>query len=276
MRRQLKQKRRLLALLNEQKQTIIHRVVTRGLNESVALKPSGVASLPDVPAHWTITRVKNEFRCLNKARVPLSSTERAAMADRIFDYYGASGVIDKVEDFIFDDDLLLIAEDGANLILRNLPLAIVARGRFWVNNHAHILKPKRGNLEYLAALMETIDYRPWISGAAQPKLTKDRLLAAKIAVPARSEQDAIIAESERLTKPIQLAIDKLLVEIDRLEEFQTAFVSQVVTGGLRTQGVARVADLEADGDTSLNDIDVADGEVDFAYGADDVPSELGV
>jgi type I restriction enzyme S subunit len=220
--------------------------------------------------------VKNEFRCLNKARVPLSSTERAAMADRIFDYYGASGVIDKVEDFIFDDDLLLIAEDGANLILRNLPLAIVARGRFWVNNHAHILKPKRGNLEYLAALMETIDYRPWISGAAQPKLTKDRLLAAKIAVPARSEQDAIIAESERLTKPIQLAIDKLLVEIDRLEEFQTAFVSQVVTGGLRTQGVARVADLEADGDTSLNDIDVADGEVDFAYGADDVPSELGV
>jgi type I restriction enzyme S subunit len=91
-------------------------------------------------------------------------------------------VIDKVDDYIYNDELLLIAEDGANLVLRNLPLAIIATGKFWVNNHAHILKPRHGNLVYLAHLMETLDYLPWISGAAQPKLTKDRLLSIVIAV----------------------------------------------------------------------------------------------
>ena len=81
------------------------------------------------------------FIALNRHRLPLSSTERGAMTLRRYEYYGSSGVIDKVEDYLFDDELLLIAEDGANLVLRNLPLAIIARGRFWVNNHAHILKP---------------------------------------------------------------------------------------------------------------------------------------
>ena len=105
------------------------------------------------------------------------------MTSRRYDYYGASGIIDKVDDYLFDDELLLIAEDGANLVMRNLPLAIIARGRFWVNNHAHILKPRRGNIEFLAWVMEGLNYLPWISGAAQPKLTQDRLMGIAIAVP---------------------------------------------------------------------------------------------
>ena len=91
----------------------------------------------------------------------------------------------------------LIAEDGANLVLRNLPLAIIARGKFWVNNHAHILKPKRSNLEFLAAVMEQLNYLPWISGAAQPKLTQDRLMNIAIAVPPRQEQDRSLPVSEQ-------------------------------------------------------------------------------
>ena len=70
--------------------------------------------------------MKNEFFSLNHRRVPLSAVERGAMTMRQYDYYGASGVIDKVEAYLFDDKLLLIAEDGANLVLRNLPLAIIA------------------------------------------------------------------------------------------------------------------------------------------------------
>ncbi len=131
--------------------------------------------------------MKNEFKCLNPERIPLSSTPRGAMTARLYDYYGASGVIDKVEAFIFDDELPLIAEDGANLVLRNLPLAIIAKGKFWANNHAHIFKPKRGNLEYLAGFMETLNYQPWISGAAQPKHTKDRIMGIAIAVAPVSE-----------------------------------------------------------------------------------------
>ena len=139
----IRAKQKLVTLLEEQKQAIIHQAVTgqtdvRTGQPYPAYKPSGVEWLGDVPEHWEVSRVKAEFHCLDRRRLPLSGTERGAMTLRRYDYYGASGVIDKVDDYLFDDELLLIAEDGANLVLRNLPLAIIARGRFWVNNHAHI------------------------------------------------------------------------------------------------------------------------------------------
>jgi len=234
----IRAKRKLIALLNEQKQAIIQRAVTRGLNSSAALKPSGVHWLGEIPQHWEVSRVKNEFRCLNSERIPLSSTERGKMTLRTYDYYGASGVIDKVDDFIFDDDLLLIAEDGANLMLRNLKLAIIARGKFWVNNHAHILKPQRGNLEYLQAVMEGIDYRPWITGAAQPKLTKDRLLSIAIAVAPRTEQDAIVAVFTKETGPLTTAIARTEREIALMQEYRTRLTADVVTGKLDVRSAA--------------------------------------
>jgi type I restriction enzyme S subunit len=149
---------------------------------------------------------------------------------RLYDYYGASGVIDKVERYLFDDELLLIAEDGANLVLRNLPLAIIARGKFWVNNHAHLLNPKRGNLVFLAEAMETLNYLPWISGAAQPKLTQDRLLSISIAVPPLKEQDAIVEWMVRETQHLTTALTRLEGETELLREFRTRLVADVVTG----------------------------------------------
>ena len=225
-------KRRLTELLHEQKQAIIHRAVTRGLDPGVRLKPSGVDSLGDVPEHWELSRVKREFKCLNHRRIPLSAVERGAMTSRQYNYYGASGVIDKVDDYLFDDEVLLIAEDGANLVLRNLPLAIVARGKFWVNNHAHILKPKRGNLEYLANLMEVVDYRRWISGAAQPKLTQDRIMAIRIPVPPPDEQDRIQAHLDAVIAPFRSATDRAQREIGLVREYRTRLVADVVTGKL--------------------------------------------
>ena len=201
-------------------------------------KNSGVPWLGDVPEHWEVTRVKTEFHCLNRRRIPLSSTERGLMTHRLYDYFGASGVIDKVDDYLFDDDLLLIAEDGANLVLRNLPLAIIARGKFWVNNHAHILKPMRGNLEYFASVMERINYLPWISGAAQPKLTQDRLMGIAIAVPSREEQDLIMAWVTRVTTPLRTTINRAKREISLLQEYRTRLVADVVTGKLDVREAA--------------------------------------
>jgi type I restriction enzyme S subunit len=238
IRRYVHAKQKLIKLLEAQKQAIIHGAVTRGLESNVRLKPSGVDWLGDVPEHWEVTRVKAEFWCLNRRRVPLSGTERGAMRSRRYDYFGASGVIDKVDNFLFDDDLLLIAEDGANLVLRSLPLAIVARGKFWVNNHAHILKPKRGNLEYLAAVMERLNYMPWISGAAQPKLTKDRLMSIAIAVPPRTEQDGIIAAVQEEAGPLRAAIERARSEIDLLREYRTRLIADVVTGKLDVREAA--------------------------------------
>ncbi len=242
--RAIRAKRKVIALLHEQKQAIIHRAVTRGLAPTVPLKPSGIPWLGDIPKHWEVSRVKNEFRCLNTQRIPLNSVERGQMTSRLYDYYGASGVIDKVDDYLFDDELLLIAEDGANLVLRNLPLAIIACGKFWVNNHAHILKPKRGNIVYLADFLETLNYMPWISGAAQPKLTQDRLLSISIAVAPPKEQDAIVEHTTKETQPLVNAITRLEREISLLREYRTRLVADVVTGKLDVRPAARLLPAE--------------------------------
>ncbi len=265
--RSIRAKRRVIALLTEQKQAIIHRAVTRGLDPNVPLKSSGIAWLGDIPAHWELSRVKNVFDCLNPRRIPLSSTQRGGMSVRQYDYYGASGVIDKVDSFLFDDDLLLIAEDGANLVLRNLPLAIIAKGKFWVNNHAHILKPRLGNLEYLAAYLETINYRPWISGAAQPKLTKDRLMSIALAVAPPDEQELIVKFIRLETLPLQTAISRLEREIDFLREYRTRLVADVVTGKLDVrEAAARLPQYElnaAPESEALEPMDASDAEAEL-------------
>jgi type I restriction enzyme S subunit len=137
------------------------------------------------------------------------------------------------------------------LVLRNLPLAIIARGKFWVNNHAHILKPKRGNLEYLAAVMERINYQPWISGAAQPKLTQDRLLSIAIVVAPREEQDRIVAAVYRDTEALGMTIDRAQREIALLHEYRTRLIADVVTGKLDVREAA--ARLPDEGDEPLPD-----------------------
>lgn len=265
IRRYIRAKQKLIKLLEEQKQAIIHRTVTRGLDANVRLKSSGVEWLGDVPEHWEITRVNCEFYCFNNRRIPLSGTERGAMTIRRYDYYGASGVIDKVENYLFDDELLLIAEDGANLVRRNLPLAIIARGKFWVNNHAHILKPKRGNLEFLASVMEGLNYLPWISGAAQPKLTKERLMGIAIAVPPPNEQDRIIDWASAEMAALQIAIDNAQREIALLREYRTRVVAEMVTGKLDVHEIAAQLPDEPDKPEPLAEFDepldsAADGE----------------
>ncbi|HJX11332.1 MAG TPA: restriction endonuclease subunit S [Candidatus Binatia bacterium] len=268
--RTIRAKRKVIALLNEQKQAIIHRAVTRGLDPNDPLKPSGIPWLGDIPKHWEVSRVKNEFTCLNPRRIPLSSVERGKMTAGLYDYYGASGVIDKVDNFLFDDDLLLIAEDGANLVLRNLPLAIIARGKFWVNNHAHILKPKRGSLEYLAGFMETLNYQPWISGAAQPKLTKNGLMSIAIAVAPPTEQPAIVEHFIEKTAPLCNAISRTEREIALLREYRTRLVADVVTGKLDVREAAIILPEEADVPEPLDGIEAL-AEVDDL--ADDTPEE---
>ena len=236
--RLIRAKRRLIELLNEEKQAIIHRAVTRGLDPTARLKPSGVEWLGDVPAHWEVNPIKAEMTCLNRRRVPMSGVERDKMTVRAYDYYGASGVIDRVANYIFDGELILIAEDGANLLLRNLPLAIIARGKFWVNNHAHVLEPRDGNLEYLASVLECIDYNTWISGAAQPKLTKDRLMAVRIPVPPVREQDLIMAQIHSETSELTLTVELARREIALLREYRTRLIADVVTGKLDVREAA--------------------------------------
>lgn len=226
-------KRQLIDLLNEQKVILINRAVTRGLNPDAPMKDSGVDWIGEIPAHWEITKVKAVFELLDNRRRPLSGDVRGAMTERIYNYYGASGIIDKVEDYIFDETTILVAEDGANLVMRNLPLAIMATGKYWVNNHAHILRPRDGDIHYWANALEAADYRPLISGAAQPKLTKDAIKNVFLPCPLREEQTKISEWLDVITKsfgPVEKATQN---EITTLNEFKQTLIANAVTGKIK-------------------------------------------
>ena len=135
------------------------------------------------PSLWPVFQL-GEI-CLNEdaRRVPVKSSDRKAMQGR-FPYYGASGVIDHVDDYLFEGQRLLVGEDGANLIARSSPIAFIADGKYWVNNHAHVLsengKAKLRFLEYYFAL---VDLKPFVTGSAQPKLTRSALDSLPVPLP---------------------------------------------------------------------------------------------
>ncbi len=113
-------------------------------------------------------------------------------------YYGASGIVDYVKDYIFDGDYLLISEDGANLLARNTPIAFSISGKTWVNNHAHVLKFETyATRRYVEIYLNSIDLTPYITGAAQPKLNQKNLNQIKIPMPSQQEQERIVAILDR-------------------------------------------------------------------------------
>ncbi len=102
--------------------------------------------------------------------MPITKDERKSGE---YPYYGASGKVDYVADFIFDEETLLISEHGANLLARSTPIAFTATGKYWVNNHAHVLKFENWNLQQFVELyFEHIPIAKYVTGAAQPKLTQ--------------------------------------------------------------------------------------------------------
>ncbi len=109
-------------------------------------------------------------------------------------YYGASGIVDYVKDYIFDGDFLLVSEDGANLVARNTPIAFSISGKSWVNNHAHVLKFETyAERRYVEFYLNSIDLTPYISGAAQPKLNQKNLNGISIPNPSPEEKERIVA-----------------------------------------------------------------------------------
>jgi type I restriction enzyme S subunit len=138
---------------------------------------------------WAQAPLADLVDCLDHRRKPIRSQDRNRGP---FPYYGASGVIDHVAGFIFEGLHLLIAEDGENLRTRKTPVAFLADGRFWVNNHAHVVKGNhRADTQYLSYAVQAADISGFLTGSTQPKLTKDSMLHIRVPAPPVVEQQAI-------------------------------------------------------------------------------------
>ncbi|MCO4469456.1 hypothetical protein Si141_01505 [Streptococcus infantarius subsp. infantarius] len=122
-------------------------------------------------------------------RKPLEGAKRISGP---YPYYGASGIIDYVEDYIFDEELVLLSEDGANITDRNYPICFLAAGKYWVNNHAHVLKAKSGNENsFICNSLERKDYKQYNTGMAMPKLNQDVCRRIPVRCPSYEEQKKI-------------------------------------------------------------------------------------
>jgi len=147
-----------------------------------------------IDPEWPIKEFGTIVRNLDWKRVPIEKGQRKAGP---YPYYGASGIVDYVDDFIFDGNYLLVSEDGANLVARSTPIAFGVAGKVWVNNHAHVLEfddpPTQKFIEYH---INSIDIEDFITGAAQPKLSQANMNRIPIPLPPLSIQRQIVAEIE--------------------------------------------------------------------------------
>lgn len=154
----------------------------------------------------------NEYRMeeitvnFNRKRVPLSARQRAERPGK-YPYFGAQGVIDHIDDYLFDGTYLLIAEDGENLNLRRKNIAQMVSGKFWVNNHAHVIQTNAlCDLKYLYYWLNTADLSGYITGSAQPKLSLANLGAVKICLPDIDEQRKVVSVIEPIDQKIKINV----------------------------------------------------------------------
>jgi type I restriction enzyme S subunit len=167
---------------------------------------------------------------LDSRRIPITKNKRT-IGD--IPYYGASGIVDWVKDYIFDEELLLISEDGANLLARTYPIAFSVKGRTWVNNHAHVLKfEDLVSQKFVEYYLNSISLHPYISGMAQPKLNQRFLNSIKIPFSDFPVREQVVKELDMLvekTKNLNKIFDSKIID---LEELKKSYLEQAFAGKL--------------------------------------------
>jgi type I restriction enzyme, S subunit len=191
------------------------------------------SELGPIPVDWSIKRLSEIVIFLDGKRRPVKDADRAKMQGNI-PYFGASGIVDFVNSYLFDEELILLAEDGENILSRHTAIAFQISGKAWVNNHAHVLKPLPSMvIGYLANFLESQDYARHNSGTAQPKLNKKTCLGLPIAVPStRTEQEAI-AEALSDTDALIKSLEDLLT---KKRQIKAGTMQELLTGKRRLLG----------------------------------------
>lgn len=196
---------------------------------------------------WRLRTVGELSVNLDARRVPVREADRVSGP---YPYYGASGIVDYVNNFIFDGFYVLVAEDGENLRTRNTPVAFPATGKFWVNNHAHILQGAEGvDTRWLLYALTAVDVAPYLTGSTQPKLSQQNLNRIELLCPPLAEQRAIAAVLGALDDKIE-ANRRMNATLEALGRalFKSWFVDfdrsieRVTAETLRALGVLEIGD----------------------------------
>ena len=172
---------------------------------------------------WEQRKLDDVVEFLDTMRKPLEGAKRISGP---YPYYGASGIVDYVDGYLFDEELILLSEDGANITDRNYPVCFLASGKYWVNNHAHVLRTKKGNENnFICNSLERKDYTQYNTGMAMPKLNKETCRKIPVLCPTFEEQQKIGDYFRNLDNLITLHQRKC-EELQKLKKFmlQNMFV----------------------------------------------------
>ena len=186
-----------------------------------------------MPSDWHLGTVSEIIELHDSQRIPLSSRERAKL-DKIYPYYGATSVMDYVELYLFDGIYLLLGEDGTVVDSNGYPVLQYVDGKFWVNNHAHIITGKNGyNVELLYLLFSLTNVQSIVTGAVQPKISQANLNKVSVVIPSSAE----LEQFDNLIQPMFTEIRNRRNESVKLTELRDSLLPRLMSGELDVSGI---------------------------------------
>lgn len=187
----------------------------------------------EMPPDWRLGTVSEIIELHDSKRIPLSSRERANLA-KIYPYYGATSVMDYVDRYLFDGIYLLLGEDGTVVNSKGFPILQYVEGKFWVNNHAHIITGKNGfTVETLYLLFSLTKVQSIVTGAVQPKISQANLNKVSVVIPSEAELSAF----NSIVQPIFAQIRNLRAENDRLAATRDTLLPRLMSGELDVSSI---------------------------------------
>ena len=191
------------------------------------------------PRGWAETTLAAVCQILDSRRIPVNKSERSRRIegrdeDELYPYYGATGKVGEIDDFIFEGEHVLVGEDGAPFLDFSKSKAYLVRGKFWVNNHAHIIKSSVSNA-FVCHYLNYIDYSVHVTGTTRLKLTQDALRQLPLRVAPANEQIRIVAKIEELFSELDKGIESLKTARRQLEVYRQAVLKHAFEGKLTAQ-----------------------------------------
>ena len=192
---------------------------------------------PEFSGEWEECKLEDCVDFLDGLRKPIKSEERKCEKG-LYPYYGASGIIDYIDEYIFDGDYILLSEDGANILDRNYRVAFLAKGKIWVNNHAHVLLPHTNiDIDFLSEALERLNYAVYNTGTTMPKLNQEICRKIGLHIPSTKEQNKIGALLSLLNE--RIATQNKVIE--DLKKLKSAIAERVYN--CRTYQLYRIGDV---------------------------------
>ena len=193
------------------------------------------SELREIPEGWEVRKLGDVIEIHDSKRIPLNSRQRATRQGS-YPYYGAAGIMDYINDYLFDGIYVLTGEDGSVVDAEGHPVIQYVWGQFWVNNHAHVLRGKNGvSVEHLYLLLMRVNVLAFVTGAVQPKLSQRNLRAIPIAYPGRT----LCREFSTLLNPLFAKVRKTADETERLTAQRDALLPKLVSGDVQVEGIVQ-------------------------------------